>query len=538
MLPSSAQDLAPAVARDPARVRRVLLACGVAGLVAEALFHGAGGRVGVNFTLLVAVFAAIHTAFAGHDAPLTRRIAAASVPIVASAPVFLLDSQWSRFFAVPMSLSWLLLVPRFVERGASLAVFGRVPERAAEAVVRLVPALARSLRLPVDSLRLRGGDDVGRTMVWAALLGLPAVVVFVALFSFDERFAGALSAGLRRGDDALSFAVAALGFALLAALLVGLEELRPRRAPGAIASAPDAPYRVPPREEPAPGSEALAAKPFRPPPTAFALVLGQVALVFTLYVGLHVRELFTSHAFVRTTQGVTYAGQVHSGFFAVLVASGLALGLVLASHALFAETRNQMSARETTTLRAAELALLTLTLPALASCAQKLALYIEAYGETYLRLGVGLAIVTVLPLILLAGWQSIRPMWTGFGAAAALVFFTAGTAASYFDADAHVARVNVERALRGAPFDDEYLSTLGPRTLVGLAGVMRHGSDDETRYRAFAGPIAGARATADGSVRPTIRGYRRGVRCLDLLDEALCATPPSGADLAPTRTER
>lgn len=535
MVPSPPRADVAMPSRAPARARRVLLACALAGVVAEALFRGA--RIGVNFTVLVATFAGVHAAFTTEHAPLARRVAAASIPVFASVPVFLYDSQWSRFFAVPMALSWLLLVPRLVERGASLAIFGRVPERVAEAIVRLAPAFGRSLWLPVDSLRQTSDDDSrGRTALWAGLLGIPSVVVFVALFSFDDRFSSTLAAGLRRGDDALSFAVSAAGFALLVAVLLGLEELRPREIGPERGDLRDAPYRVPPRTESSATTDGAHAA-FRPPPTAFALVLGQVALVFTLYVALHLRDLFTTHAFVRTTRGVTYAGQVHSGFFAVLVASGLALGLVLVGHALYAKTRGTLTVTESRRLRAAELALLALTLPALASCGQKLALYIDAYGETYLRLGVGLAIVTVLPLVVLAAMKSLRPEWPRFGAAAAAVLLASATGASFFDADAHLARVNIERALRGAPFDDAYVARLGPRALAGLASATRRGAEEEARFRVFAKPIVVSQVLAEAP--PSVRGYRRTLRCRDVFGADLCAVPPPGApgaDLAPTRT--
>src|SRR5262249_33243172 len=75
----------------------------------------------------------------------------------------------------------------------------------------------------------------------------------------------------------------------------------------------------------------------RPPvigPVTWATVVGQVALVFALFVGANLRHLFGGDALVRGSDGVTYASYLHTGFAQLLFATILSVCLVLGGHAL------------------------------------------------------------------------------------------------------------------------------------------------------------------------------------------------------------
>src|SRR4029079_6920062 len=193
------------------RPQSVALACITAGVLGEALFHRA--PLGLNFSLFIALAASIHAAFTPGAVGRARRAAAVALPVLASAPVFLYDSQWARFFAIPMACAWLLVVPRLIEHGFALSVFGRVPERVAEAVMRLVPALDRSAKLPFDTLSERSGAI--RTILLGLAVGIPSALVFALLFSFDPKFVRVLLAAGHRSDDLLAFGASALGLSFL-----------------------------------------------------------------------------------------------------------------------------------------------------------------------------------------------------------------------------------------------------------------------------------------------------------------------------------
>ncbi len=504
------------------RARALVLACLVTGIVGEALFRDA--RLGLNFSIFVLLAASVHAAFAAVHGCTRRRIFAAVLPAVASVPVFVFDSQWARFFAIPSTLGWLVLVPRFVEHGLDLRVFGRVPERAAEAVVRLAPAFARAVRLPLESVHGSAGNDgkIGalRTALVGLALGIPSALVFIALFSFDAKFSRALVAVGRRSDDAFAFALSALGLALLVVLLVAIEDVRaPSKASSAEAHQGVEPYRVPPRLHPARPDAAKTAR-FVVPGAAWTLVLLQVSAVFGLYVALHATELFAGHAHVRTTPGVTYAGQLHAGFFALLMATALAVGLVLLGHALTARSPEPLTSKQHRSLLASELILLTLSGPTLVSCAQKLVLYIDAYGQTYLRLGVAITIVVAFPLVVLTAIKSLRRAWTGYGSSVALLGLAIGTGSAFVDADAHVARVNLERAMRGARFDVKYIGTLGSGALRGLAASRPADPNAEARWLDLVGRLAG---NWQSSAVP-LRAFRRQATCSATLPRAVCVS--------------
>jgi hypothetical protein len=104
--------------------------------------------------------------------------------------------------------------------------------------------------------------------------------------------------------------------------------------------------------------------------------------------------------------------------------------------------------------------LLLLTGITLASCWQRLAIYEDAYGASHLRLGVLFVEVTILGVVLLTLGKVFLRSWRGH-AGAVLTFAAVMTViASGFNADAYVARTNLDRARAGKSLDVEYLASL------------------------------------------------------------------------------
>jgi hypothetical protein len=190
------------------------------------------------------------------------------------------------------------------------------------------------------------------------------------------------------------------------------------------------------------------------------MVVGQVAAVFAAFVAVNVRSLFGGHALVRAPGSLTYARYLHAGFGQLLVASALSVWLVVFGHSLLRARGESGAVPGGRLLIAAESALLGLTAITVASCAQRLAIYEDAYGATRLRLGVGFILVGVLAALALTLGKVVRRGWTGYGGALAALFVGLMVAASWFNADAYVARVNLDRAARGRVLDVAYLRSL------------------------------------------------------------------------------
>lgn len=209
-------------------------------------------------------------------------------------------------------------------------------------------------------------------------------------------------------------------------------------------------------------------------PLAWAMVVGQVATVFGLFVVVNLRHLFAGRALVRAPGATTYASYLHAGFAQLLLATALSVCLVLVGHRLL-RPRGRNADRALPVPGGRALVVLEATLLALsgvtvASCAQRLAIYEEAYGATRLRLGVvfiGLAILGLLALTLM---KVVARDWSGHGGAT--LTFLAGLAvfASGFNADAYVATTNLNRAARGEYLDVDYLSSLSRDA----SGVLAH----------------------------------------------------------------
>lgn len=481
------------------RDAQVLALCIAAGIGGEALFYRAA--LGINFVLFMALAASL-LALASLSASPTARLVAAALPVIAALPLVLYGSTWARAFGVPAALVALSLVPGLARHGVRLDAFDAIFGRTQRWLGNVVPALARALRA---ALGLVGGGRL-RTALLSLAVGVPSTLVFVVLFSFDPSFANAVGRVTSGSGHVTAFALPAT---LLTLALVTLTfsangaALEPSRA------RPLGPYRGAPAEDSGALDRGREESKALLSPFAWAFALAQVSTVFLLYVALHARELFAGHAHVRHTSGVTYAGQVHAGFASLLVATALSVGLILTGHRLFRARRDRISVGEGRALRAAELLLLALAVPTLASCGQKLMLYVDAYGATYQRLAVGLIVLFIFPLLALTAARSLSPAWPRFFAAVSFTTFSALTLAGFVDADAHIARVNVERALQGKPFDAHYVGRLGSGALVGFRQARPKDGPELARFLDIVGPLLGRweGVSAGG------RGFHRGTTC-------------------------
>lgn len=445
------------------RALRTLGLAAVLGIVTHALFRNAG--LGLNFFLWTVLLvgahvAAFHPPHRGRIRPLAW--GAMAVALYLAFTVVRFESTWAVVIAVPTTLAVLAILPMLLRDGLDLEGLAGVPLR----LVRLPAWMPRAF---VQSARLPGvvaGSDVqkGATRFAKGLvIGMPIAGFFTLLFSSDSAFSDALSGIHRHMGEAFSilmWTVSTSGFFLLTGTMYGLES-----APMVRFMTPAlGPYRH---------GQSEAETPFVAhhrgwvAPGTWALVLGQVALVFALFVGVNLRSLFGGHALVRAAHGPTYASYLHSGFGQFLFATILSVCLVAGGHRLL-----RRDAREDVPggrlLVSVEVALVALTAITLLSCWQRLRIYDDAYGATEQRLGVALIEIAVGGLLALTLAKALRRRWRGYGGAVIVLAGAMAVVGASVDADAYVARTNLDRAARGAGLDEEYLAELGPDARVVL----------------------------------------------------------------------
>jgi hypothetical protein len=167
--------------------------------------------------------------------------------------------------------------------------------------------------------------------------------------------------------------------------------------------------------------------------------------------------LFGGHDHVLETAGLTYSEYAHQGFWQMLAAAVLTLGVV-AGAALYARPESRS---ERLLLRILLGSLCGMTIVVLVSVLHRMRLYEEAYGLTRLRLLVeafAAWLGVVFALVLTGGaWQRVRAQLLRIGvavtAAGLIAFSVAGP-------DRLIAERNVDRWRATGEIDRYYLATL------------------------------------------------------------------------------
>jgi hypothetical protein len=448
------------------RASRALSIALIAGTTTQALFWNAS--TGLNFFVwdLVLIAASI-AAFRRGSIP-RAAWGAIGVAALLGFSIVRYASDWTLCIAVPSTVVVLCALPLLLRDRLGLDGLANVPWRLFTSLRRAPRATIEAARMPAKAFGSPGTAALRRVVAGLAL-GAPTAGVFVLLLSSDHDFARALArvrGELGEGALFVLFSLLTAGGYLVAHALHANEvtltrpepEFREPTAPAFDLAAPNsaAPYRT--------VELSAGAKPLRKglSPITWAMVIGQVALVFGIFVAANLRHLFGGHAIVQRESGLTYASYLHAGFAELLAATMLSVCLVLGGHAIL---RPRGAPRRSAVpgggaLAAIEGALLVLTTIALASCWQRLAVYEDAYGASHLRLGVALVALAVFGVLVLTLAKVVLRGWTGYGGAVLAFAAALAVFASWINADAYVARTNLDRAARGKPLDVEYLASL------------------------------------------------------------------------------
>lgn len=454
------------------------------------------GRPGVGLLVTALIVTGVLLAVARHDRkPLPSRRAGAArvawtvVAVGLAGVAALRDAAW---------LVELCLLAAFGT--GSIAVAGRSFRN----------TVLSALAVPVAALRglpwvARGVGTTGRhsaRLAVSMLVGVTLLVVFGALLtSADAAFATVVSV-LVPAVDAPSTVRLLVLFTLGFCGVVGAAFLL--AAPPAPAAGPrDGPRRLRTVE--------------------WGLPVGLLVLLFGLFVGVQFATLFGSDALVLHTTGLTYAEYARSGFWQLLVVTGLTLGLIV----LGSRWAPQGNPVERAWKRGLLGTLALLTLVIVASALSRMWLYQQAYGFTVLRLLV-LACELWLGagfLMLLASVLRLPTTASGGGRPARGLVVTgvlALVSLALLDPERFIAEQNVQRYEMTGRIDTEYLSGLStdavpaldrlPQPLrdCALAPIARRFGGAEEDWRS-----GNASRAAAGNVLARLRTDRTGSGCAE-----------------------
>lgn len=202
-------------------------------------------------------------------------------------------------------------------------------------------------------------------------------------------------------------------------------------------------------------------------PTATATFLALLNLLFLAFIGFQLVYFFGGASVVQQ-HGITYANYARQGFFQLLAVSAIVLALVGGLY-LFHAVRQ----------RAARILMVMLILETgivIASAVRRMQLYIDAYGLSLLRYWAvaGILFIAVALAVTLAGMLAKMSFSTWFK-----TLFIGGllalTALNVMDAEAYIARTNVDRFLSGATrsIDLTYLSSLSSDAVPELVRLLK-----------------------------------------------------------------
>jgi hypothetical protein len=199
-----------------------------------------------------------------------------------------------------------------------------------------------------------------------------------------------------------------------------------------------------------------------------AIPLGALSALFLTFLAVQVRYLFGGAALVRVRPGLTYAEYARRGFFELVAVAALVVPLLLVADWVLLRKRP----RDTRVFRALGGSLVGMMLVLLVSAAERMRLYVDAYGWTELRFYTSAAMVWLAVVVaslaptVLAGRRDRFPF---VSLASALVLVAVLNAVN---PAARIVTANARMAASGRPFDAAYASRLGTDAVPALVEAL------------------------------------------------------------------
>jgi len=296
--------------------------------------------------------------------------------------------------------------------------------------------------------RERRGTATGRG-VRVALAGMvlaaPLLLVFGTLFAAaDPLFARYTSDLARSLDEAVGHLATILGVAwLTGGLIAGL----------ALARCP---------------ADLELGRPRAAIGDAVAVALTLVVALFSAFLAVQARALLGGSAWIEARVGLSYAEYARQGFFHLLASAGIALPIVLAAD--WAVAPGDLRRRRMAALSGA---LVLMVLAVLASAARRMALYVDAYGLTELRLYASAVMAWLVPTFVAFAIAAFRGTRERFAFQALVAGGCVVLALAVLDPPAAIVRFNASRGPGSVEgFDALYASSLGADAVPALLQIL------------------------------------------------------------------
>lgn len=191
--------------------------------------------------------------------------------------------------------------------------------------------------------------------------------------------------------------------------------------------------------------------------TEVVTVLGTLAGMFALFVGIQFAYLFGGADTIRGTRGLTTAEYYRQGFFQLVAVAALVTLLVLVLD-WWHRTPERTPHRAVVVLFEA---LIGLTAVMVVSALVRLYVYVDAFGISRLRVYTAAFVVWIAALLILLATSVARGRRDRFAPGAIITAFVVVLALNVVNPDALIARVNIDRHIDdGAELDIGYLGTL------------------------------------------------------------------------------
>lgn len=194
------------------------------------------------------------------------------------------------------------------------------------------------------------------------------------------------------------------------------------------------------------------------------VVLAVVDLLFLAFVAVQFRYLFGGAELVQQVVDMSYAEYARRGFFELVTVAALSLPLLL----LADWSLDQRDPARARAFRRLALLMLVLLDVMLASALYRMRLYTVQFGLTELRF---YTTAFMGWLVLVFGWFAatvLRGRRERFGTGALLAGWLVLAALNLANPDGIIVGVNLDRAVRGRPFDVAYAETLSADALPAL----------------------------------------------------------------------
>jgi hypothetical protein len=402
-----------------------------------------GGAWGVSFAIWIGLAIAAATVTAPN--PRDRGICAAELApaLVCALGLAVRDSPMLRAWNACGAALWLV-VPVVRRSGAGIAA-ARIGDFAAGALRAARGSLSGPVVHGEPSGAAAPGREAagsGRALAMGGALAVALLIVFGGLLrSADAAFERAIGLVWRWDLDVASSHLALI--AVLTWVALGyLTTIRTDTRPVAL-------------ERPV----ALGV-------LEFALPLLALSALFLAFDVVQLQYVVGGAAFVRDALGLTFAEHARRGFFQLIATTALTLAVLLA--AAWTVRAEDEAARRV--LRRAGVLVLVAVAPIPVSAFWRLGLYVEAYGLTEIRLYSSAIMVWLVFCLAWLGPTVLRRAPRRFAFGSWVAGFVTLLALDAVNPDALIAKVNLDRARRGAALDTAYLGRLSADAVPGILG--------------------------------------------------------------------